>query len=61
MIDIANKTAKELGALLLEKQEALRSFRFGIAGSKVRNMKEGKNVRKDISRIKTKLGSMKGK
>ena len=31
-----------------EKHEKLRAFRFGIAGSKVRNVKEGKNLKKQM-------------
>ena len=58
MIDLANKTTADLQKLLLEKQEQLRQFRFGIAGSKTRNVKEGRNLRKDIARIKTKIGQL---
>ena len=58
MDDLNNKTASELQTLLLEKQEKLRHFRFDIAGSKVRNVKEGKNLRKTIARIKTKLSEL---
>ena len=61
MIDLQNKTADELQKLLLEKQEALRHFRFDISGSKVRNVKEGRNLRKDIARIKTKMRELKTK
>ncbi len=59
MADISKKTDIELTKLLLEKQEALRVFRFGISGSKARNVKEGRNIRKEISRIKTALNQMK--
>ena len=58
MKDLFNKSASELKALLLDKQEALRNFRFGLAGSKTRNVKEGKNLRKEIARIHTKLEHM---
>jgi len=53
MSDIKDKNEKDLLKLLREKQEALRTFRFGIAGSKVRNVREGRNTRKEIARIKT--------
>lgn len=53
MSDIKDKNPNDLLKMLREKQEALRSFRFGIAGSKVRNVREGRNTRKDIARIKT--------
>lgn len=57
MKDLKEKNEKDLKNILQEKREALRSFRFGIAGSKVRNVKEGKNVKKDIARILTELSS----
>lgn len=51
--DIKKKNDKELDKLLVEKQTELRNFRFGIAGSKTRDVKTGKNVKKDIARILT--------
>ena len=51
--NFANKTEKELQVLLSEKQLALRAFRFNVAGSNVRNVKEGRTLRKDIARIQT--------
>jgi ribosomal protein L29 len=53
MSDLTNKKEKELNTLLEEKREGLRKFRFGIAGSKTRNVKEGRNFRKEIARILT--------
>ena len=53
MKEFENKTKEELLKDLKEKEEALRSFRFGISGSKVRNVREGRNLRKNIARIKT--------
>jgi ribosomal protein L29 len=50
-----NKTEKELKVILEEKKEALRAFRFNVAGSKTRNVKEGNALKKDIARIKTLL------
>lgn len=55
MKDLIKKTEKELTALLAEKRLALRNFRFAIAGSNVRNVKEGNAVKKDIARILTLL------
>lgn len=49
------KSKDELVKALYEKREALRAFRFGEAGSKTRNVKEGSIVRKDIARIMTEL------
>ena len=53
MNEIMKQTTAELGKLLAEKRESLRVFRFGLTGSKVKNMKEGKTTRKDIARILT--------
>lgn len=53
MKDLKNKNTKELATLLIEKQVAQRTFRFGIAGSNLRNVKEGKAAKKDIARILT--------
>ena len=53
--DYKNKDQRELGKLLKERKEALSTFRFHLAGSKVRNLKEGRAIRKDIARIMTEL------
>lgn len=57
MKDFKNKTEKELKALLALKRVALRNFRFSIAGSKVKNVKEGHAIRKDIARILTAINA----
>ena len=49
----------ELAKMLAEKREAFRSFRFSVAGSKSKNVKEGMNLRKDIARILTELRARK--
>lgn len=59
MKDITTKTAPDLAKLLSEKREALRVFRFGTAGSKAKNVKEGMTLRKDIARIMTALTTSK--
>jgi ribosomal protein L29 len=51
---------QELGELkksLTDKREALRAFRFGAAGSRSRNVREGRNLRKEIAKILTELRS----
>jgi len=53
MATYKEKNDKELEKELVEKQTELRGFRFGVAGSKVRDVKTGKNLRKDIARILT--------
>ena len=57
MSDLTNKTEKDLLEMLSEKREALRSFRFGISGSKVRNIKEGRTLRKKIAQVLTQLST----
>ena len=53
--ELKNKNSKELQALLSEKRLALRTFRFSVAGSNTRNVKEGNALKKDIARILTLL------
>ena len=55
--DITIKTPADLAKLLSEKREALRVFRFGAAGAKSKNVKEGRSIRKDIARIMTALNN----
>ena len=54
-IDLKKKSDKDLEKSLKEKRESLRQFRFGISNSKTRNIKEGKNLKRDIARILTEL------
>ena len=53
--ELKQKSVEELGKLLTEKRRGLWNFRFGVTGSKVRNVKEGSELRRDIARI---LGAM---
>lgn len=55
----ANKPTAELQKSLKEKRVILRNFRFAIAGSKTRNVKEGKQARKEIARIMTEINKQK--
>jgi ribosomal protein L29 len=59
--EITTKTGADLGKLLTDKQEALRVFRFGAAGAKTKNVKEGQAIRKDIARIMTALNTKQAK
>jgi ribosomal protein L29 len=49
------KNIEELQKVIREKREALQAFRFGTSGSKTRNVKEGKMLRKDIARAETEM------
>lgn len=55
MSEYKNKTEKEIAQLLSDKREALRKYRFSISGSKTRNVREGRNTRKEIARLMTEL------
>ena len=53
MKELIKKTESELKVLLKEKREALRVFRFAMSGGKVKNLKEGQNLKKEIAQIMT--------
>ena len=55
MKDIAKTSLAELMDLLAKTRESLRSFRFGEAGSRTRNVRAGRESRKLIARILTEL------
>ena len=40
---------------ITDKREALRVFRFGGAGGRTRNVREGRMLRKEIARLLTEL------
>jgi len=55
MSDITKKDSENLVALANELRESLRSSRFNVAGSRARDVKHSKGVRRDIARIETEL------
>ena len=55
----AKYTVEDLHKEIAEKREALRGFRFGSAGSRSRNVREGRTIRKDIARLLTEMNSRK--
>ncbi len=55
--DIKKLSDKELAKSLEEKRSAVRQFRFDIAGSKVKNVKEGANAKRAVARILTELNA----
>lgn len=57
MNQFRDKNTTELDALLNEKREALRVFRFAVFGGKEKNVKTGRALRKDIARILGELNS----
>ena len=55
MKEYKNKTSQELNKLIMEKRAILRHFKFNSVGSKTKNVKLGKTVKKEIARIMTEL------
>lgn len=55
MSDFSKQDVQELQKLVALKRESLRAFRFGGAGSRTRNVREGRNVRREIAQILTEL------
>lgn len=51
MQEFRKKNADELRKELVAKREELRVFSFGMQGSKTRNTKLGRVLRKDVARI----------
>ncbi len=54
---LKDKKDTDLHKNLDEKRKSLRGFRFGVAGSKVKNVKEARNLKKEIARVLTELKS----
>ena len=57
MKDLKNISDKDLNKELSQKRESLRLFRFGVAGSKSKDIRKGRNTRKDIAKILTEKNS----
>ena len=55
MEDIKTRSTDELLKIVADKRESLRVFRFGGAGSRTRNVREGRNLRRDIAQILTEI------
>ena len=55
--EFRNKTVEQLTKEISDMREKLRTIRFGGAGSRSRNVKEGYNIRKDVARALTELRS----
>lgn len=59
MTDFKKHSVEDLHKDIAAKREALRTFRFGSAGSRSRNVREGRNLKRDIARMMTELTSRK--
>ncbi|MDD4803983.1 MAG: 50S ribosomal protein L29 [Candidatus Pacebacteria bacterium] len=51
--DLKTKTKVELEKMLEERAESLNKFKFGISGSKIKNVREGRNLKLEIAQILT--------
>lgn len=57
--EIAGKKKEDLVKLLAEKREEVRKFGFDVAGAKARNVRTGRNARRDVARILTAINCAK--
>ncbi|MDO8514289.1 MAG: 50S ribosomal protein L29 [bacterium] len=55
MSNFSKQDAPELQKLVADKREALRTFRFQGEGSRTRNVREGRNLRREIAQILTEM------
>lgn len=55
MTDLKKQSVADLTKEVAELREKLRTFRFGEAGTRTRNVKEGRNLRRSIARVLTEL------
>lgn len=58
---LTNHTPQELAKLVEDKREELRVLRFSASGSKNRNVKLPRQLRKDIARAMTEITAQKAK
>jgi ribosomal protein L29 len=59
MADLTTYSIEQLTKDIADKREALRTIRFGAAGSRSRNVREGRELRKEVARLLTELNSRK--
>lgn len=58
MTDIFSKeTLESLQKMIADKREAIRTFRFEGEGSRRRNVREARSLRKEIARMMTELSA----
>jgi len=53
--ELKTKSAGELENVRVAALVAHKNFRFAIAGSKTKNVREGRNLRRNVARINTLL------
>ncbi len=57
MADLKKMETTELVKGVADKREELRSMRFGAAGSRSRNVREGRTIKKEIAQMLTELSA----
>ncbi len=55
LVELKQKNKEELKKLLQEDRERLRQLRFDLSAGKVKNVREIRNLKKEIARILTLL------
>lgn len=55
MKDIVSKNDSDLAAYVTEKRVAIRKFRFALAGSRPRNVRQVRKDKKEVARALTEL------
>ncbi|MBX4192254.1 50S ribosomal protein L29 [Candidatus Parcubacteria bacterium] len=56
-LNLKDNTPADLHKLVADKQEELRALRFNVAGSKTRNVKLARTLRKEVARALTELNT----
>ncbi len=54
---LKDHSVTDLNKLVANKREELRALRFSVAGSKNRNVKQGRTLRKEVARALTELNA----
>lgn len=57
MADISSKSIEALQTELTSARESLRTFRYASAGSRTKNVREGRELRKQIARLLTEISA----
>ena len=55
MTTLEKNSIEDLQKMIADKREALRVFRFGGAGSRTRDVRSGRNLRKEIAQAMTEI------
>ena len=57
--ELTNETPETLQKMIADKREALRVFRFEGEGSRRRNVREARNLRREVARVMTEMNARK--